>query len=60
MKNSILKITIILLSSILLFSFSLTDVCFSAGNQGKSYKMGIDKGAGQNGGNTATIKIHRC
>jgi hypothetical protein len=56
MKNSILKITIILLSSILLFSFGLTDVWFSAGSLGKSYKMGIDKGAGQNGGNAATIK----
>jgi hypothetical protein len=39
-----------------LFSFDLPEDWFKAGNKSKSYDMGIDKGAGQNGKNVATIK----
>ncbi|MCX6290474.1 MAG: hypothetical protein NT126_01765 [Bacteroidetes bacterium] len=45
------------------FSFDLPKGWFKAGSDPKSYDMGIDKGAGQNGSNAATIqsntkKIH--
>jgi len=39
-----------------LFSFDLPTGWFKAGSVPKSYDMGVDKGAGQNGGNAATIK----
>jgi hypothetical protein len=39
-----------------LFSFDLPTGWFKAGSEPKSYDMGIDKGAGQDGKNTATIK----
>jgi hypothetical protein len=39
-----------------LFSFDIPTGWFKAGNKPKSYDMGIDKGAGQNGTNAATIK----
>ncbi len=42
--------------TITLFSFDLPTGWFKAGSDPKSYDMGIDKGAGQNGKNTATIK----
>ena len=42
--------------TITLFSFDLPTGWFKAGSDPKSYDMGIDKGAGQDGKNTATIK----
>lgn len=39
-----------------LFSFDLPLGWFKAGSEPKSYDMGIDKGAGQDGKNAATIK----
>jgi len=39
-----------------LFSFDLPKGWFVAGSDPKSYDMGIDKGAGQDGKNAATIK----
>jgi hypothetical protein len=42
--------------TITLFSFELPTGWFKAGSDPKSYDMGIDKGAGQDGKNAATIK----
>ena len=42
--------------TITLFSFDLPTGWFKAGSDPKSYDMGIVKGAGQDGKNTATIK----
>lgn len=42
--------------AITLFSFDLPTDWFKAGSKPKSYEMGIDKGAGQDGKNAATIK----
>jgi len=39
-----------------LFSFDMPKDWFAAGSDPKSYDMGIDKGAGQDGKNAATIK----
>lgn len=41
---------------ILIMSFDLPKGWYAAGNKPESYKMGIDKGAGQNGSNVATIQ----
>jgi hypothetical protein len=41
---------------ILLCSYDLPTGWFAAGSKPKSYQMGTDKGAGQNGVNAATIK----
>jgi len=51
-------LTNVLLISITLtlFSFDLPTGWFQAGSDPKSYDMGIDKGAGQDGKNAATIK----
>jgi hypothetical protein len=43
-------------TSIILSSFDLPTGWFKAGSEPKSYDMGIDKGAGQDGKNAATIK----
>jgi hypothetical protein len=42
--------------TVTLFSFDLPTGWFKAGSDPKSYDMGIDKGAGQDGKNAATIK----
>ncbi len=43
-------------SLILLCSYDIPTGWFAAGSKPKSYQMGTDKGAGQNGVNAATIK----
>jgi hypothetical protein len=42
--------------TVILFSFDLPTGWFKAGTKPNSYDMGIDKGAGQDGKNAATIK----
>ena len=42
--------------TVTLLSFDLPTGWFKAGDKPNSYDMGIDKGAGQNGTNAATIK----
>lgn len=42
--------------AVTLFSFDLPTGWFKAGSESKSYEMGIDIGAGQDGTNAATIK----
>lgn len=42
--------------SLVLLSFDSASGWFAAGSHPKSYEMGIDKGAGQDGKNAATIK----
>ena len=42
--------------TLMLSSYDLPTGWFKAGSSPKSYEMGIDKGAGQNGNNAATIK----
>lgn len=54
-KNIITKMLFIGLS-ITLFSFELPEGWFKAGSNRNSYEMGIEKGAGQDGKNVATIK----
>lgn len=49
------SISLILLS-VSLLSFDLPEGWYKAGSKPKSYEMGIDKGAGQDGKNAATIK----
>ena len=50
--NSVLLVSL----ALMLFSFDVPVGWFKAGSQPKSYEMGIDKGAGQDGKNAATIK----
>lgn len=47
---------LIIVLSLSFFSFDLPAGWFKAGSQPKSYEMGIDKGAGMDGGNAATIR----
>lgn len=54
MKRS-LKLALIA-GTVLLCSYDLPNGWFPAGSKPKSYEMGTDKGAGQNGLNAATIK----
>jgi hypothetical protein len=56
MTKSILKSVLLLGTTIALLSFDLPTGWFKAGDQPKSYEMGTDKGAGQDGKNAATIK----
>lgn len=57
MKNTILLSIFILVSfSFSLFSFDLPKSWFKAGSEPKKYEMGIDKGAGRDGKNAATIQ----
>lgn len=55
MKNTIL-LSIFILVSFSLFSFDLPKSWFIAGSEPKKYEMGIDKGAGRDGKNAATIQ----
>lgn len=54
-KKFISGVLFILMTATLL-SFELPEGWFKAGSKPKSYDMGIDKGAGQDGKNVATIK----
>ncbi len=56
MTTKILKSAGIVLIMLALFSFDLPDSWIKKGNDPESYDMGIEKGAGQNGKNAATIK----
>jgi hypothetical protein len=54
--KSILNYVLLIGTTIALLSFDLPAGWFAAGSKPKSYEMGIDKGAGQDGKNAATIK----
>lgn len=56
MKTSILKNVLFIGIATLLMSFDIPTGWFKTGNKPQSYEMGIDKGAGQNSKNAATIK----
>lgn len=56
MKKSFLKNSLLVSLTFTLFSFDTPIAWFSAGSKPKSYEMGIEKGAGQNGKNAASIK----
>lgn len=56
MKTNLLKTVLIFCTAVALLSFDKPAGWFTAGNKPQSYEMGIDKGAGQNGKNAATIK----
>ena len=54
--KKILTGVLLLVMAATLFSFDLPTSWFKAGSAPKSYDMGIDKGAGKDGKNAATIK----
>lgn len=56
MTKIISKNVLIVATTLILLSFNLPTGWFYAGSKPKSYEMGIDKGAGQDGKNAATIK----
>lgn len=56
MKKQILQSVLIVGTMISLLSFDLPKGWTSGGTDLKEYEMGVDKGAGQNGKNAATIK----
>ena len=56
MTKSILKSVLLFGTTLTLLSFDTPTGWFNAGSKPKSYDMGIDKGAGQDGKNAATIK----
>lgn len=56
MIKSIFKSVLLLGTTVALLSFDTPTGWFNAGSKPKSYEMGIDKGAGQDGKNAATIK----
>ena len=56
MTTKILKSVLLVGTTVALFSFDLPTGWFNAGSKPKSYEMGIDKGAGKDGKNAATIK----
>lgn len=60
MKTTLIKLTFIALAVFGLLSFDLPTGWYPAGDEPKSYDMGIDKGAGQNGKNAATIKSNKA
>ncbi len=51
-----ITVVLLIIMTITLFSFDLPTAWFKAGNKPNSYDMGIDKGAGKDGKNAATIK----
>jgi hypothetical protein len=55
-KNVQSKPNVVSPSELTALTYDLPEGWFKAGNAPNSYDMGIDKGAGQNGGNAATIK----
>ena len=56
MKKTILVGATLLITSLSLWSFDLPKEWVAAGDKPGSYEMGVDKGAGQNGQNAATIQ----
>jgi len=52
----VFKSALLLTTAVALLSFDLPKGWFAAGDSPKKYEMGIDKGAGQDGKNAATIK----
>lgn len=54
--KKILTSVLLIAMAAMLFSFDLPTSWFKAGSAPKSYDMGIDKGAGKDGKNAATIK----
>jgi hypothetical protein len=54
--KKVLMSVLLIATTVILFSFDLPTGWFKAGSDPKSYDMGIDKGAGQDGKNAATIK----
>lgn len=56
MKNTTKYIAALLLAGATLVSYDLPKGWFKAGSEPDKYEMGIDKGAGVNGGNAAIIK----
>ncbi len=56
MTKSILKTVFLVAVTVALFSFDTPAGWFKAGSKPKSYEAGIEKGAGPNGTNAATLK----
>ena len=56
MKKRALTATLLLSVSLSLLAFDLPKGWILAGDEAKSYEMGVDKGAGPNGNNAATIQ----
>src|ERR1017187_3860125 len=54
--KKIMKGVLLIAMTVTLFSFDLPTGWFKAGDKPNSYEMGIDKGAGKDGKNAATIK----
>jgi hypothetical protein len=56
MTTKILKSFLLVGTSLIILSFDLPKGWFKAGSDPNKYEMGLDKGAGQDGKNAATIK----
>jgi hypothetical protein len=56
MKKTIIYTVLLFMASITLLSYDLPKDWFKAGDQPNKYDMGVDKGAGRNGKDVATIK----
>jgi len=56
MTKLVFKNVLLVATTLILLSFDIPSGWFNAGSKPKSYEMGIDKGAGQDGKNAATIK----
>lgn len=56
MTTKILKAVLFVGTTLALFSFDLPKGWFKAGSEPAKYEMGLDKGAGQDGKNAATIQ----
>ncbi len=56
MKSKPLTSILFVVTALTLLSFALPENWFKAGSKPKSYEMGIDKAAGRDGKNAATIK----
>jgi len=56
MTTKLLKSVLLLGTTLILLSFNVPTGWFNAGSKPQSYEMGIDKGAGQNSKNAATIQ----
>ena len=56
MKTRIVKFATVLFTAVIFFSFDVPNGWIKKGSHPDSYEMGIDKGTGQDGKNSATIK----
>lgn len=56
MTKTTIKLTFLIIMTFAFLSFDLPADWFKAGSEPKSYNMGVDKGAGPDGKNAATIK----